>query len=176
MSVLSWFSGPFKRYTRGQFLVYRELSAILDAQLFPTFFRPNSWAPFLRLLRPTFYRTLWTVKVNFLVKKLSAVALNYLHLQEIHPSSNHRGSNKSRKFWYTQSVVFHGHLDGLIGSCYFNHISSVFVCCEVTPNQLPVLISLFWFFHKQAMIFHCRYSSIFDNLFIYNIVRFCYCY
>ncbi len=70
---------------RGRFLVYRELSAILDAQLFPTFFRPNSWAPFLRLLPPTFYRTLWTVKVNFIVKKKGAVALNYLYLQEIYP-------------------------------------------------------------------------------------------
>jgi hypothetical protein len=30
--LLGWISG------------YRELSAILDAQLFPTFLRPNSWA------------------------------------------------------------------------------------------------------------------------------------
>jgi hypothetical protein len=29
-------------FSRGQFLAYRELSAILDAQLFPTFMRPNS--------------------------------------------------------------------------------------------------------------------------------------
>jgi hypothetical protein len=71
--------------TWGQFLVYRELSAILDAPLFPTLFKPNSWAPFSWLLSPTFYRTLWTLKVNFLVKKLSAVALNYLYLQEIRP-------------------------------------------------------------------------------------------
>ncbi len=69
----------------GGFLVYRELSAILDAQLLPTFWKPNSWAPFSWLLRPTFYRTLWTVKVNSLVKKLGAVALNYLYLQEIDP-------------------------------------------------------------------------------------------
>jgi hypothetical protein len=35
-------------------------------------------------LRPTFYRTL-AVKVKFLVKKLGAVALNYLDIQEINP-------------------------------------------------------------------------------------------
>jgi hypothetical protein len=36
-------------------------------------------------LRQTFYRTLWTEKVDFLVKKLGAVALNYLYIQEIDP-------------------------------------------------------------------------------------------
>jgi hypothetical protein len=61
------------------------LSAILDAQLFPTFMRPNSWAPFSWLLRPNFYTTLWTLKVNFWVKKLGAVVLNYLYIQEIDP-------------------------------------------------------------------------------------------
>jgi hypothetical protein len=33
----------------------------------------------------TFYRALWTIKVNFLDKKLGAVALNYLLIQEINP-------------------------------------------------------------------------------------------
>ncbi len=32
-----------------------------------------------------FFRTLWTVKPNFLVKELGAVALNYLEIQEIDP-------------------------------------------------------------------------------------------
>ena len=46
----------------------------------------------------------------------------------------------------------------LIVVCYFNFISFVFVCDEVTPNQLPVVISLFTIlnnFHKQAMVFQC---------------------
>jgi hypothetical protein len=72
----------------GQFLVHRELSAIFDAHLFPTFLKPNSWAPFSWLLRPTFNRALWTIEVNFLVKKLGAVALNYLYIQEIDPWCN----------------------------------------------------------------------------------------
>jgi hypothetical protein len=38
-------------------------------------------------LRPTFHRTLWTVKVNFIVKKLGAAALTYHYSQEIHPRS-----------------------------------------------------------------------------------------
>jgi hypothetical protein len=59
------------------------LSPIADAQLFPTLLRTNSWAPFLQLLCPNFYRTLWTIKVDFLVTKLGAVALNYLYIQEI---------------------------------------------------------------------------------------------
>jgi hypothetical protein len=61
------------------------LRAILDSQIFPTFLRPNSWAPFSWLLRATYFRALWTIKVNFLVKKLGAVALNYLYLQKSTP-------------------------------------------------------------------------------------------
>jgi hypothetical protein len=71
-----WCSTTSKYKKLNPDFLFWELSAILDAQLFPTFLRQNSWAPFSLLLRPTFYRTLWTVKVNLQVKKLGSVALN----------------------------------------------------------------------------------------------------
>jgi hypothetical protein len=77
--------------------LFIELSAILDAQLFPNFLRPNSWAPFSWLLRPTIYRTLWTIKVNLLVRKLGAVGLNYLYIQEIEPCSIWQGTSHKQK-------------------------------------------------------------------------------
>jgi hypothetical protein len=63
---------------RGRFLVYRELSVILEAKLFPTFLRQNSWTQVITR-SSTCYRALWTIKVNFVVKRLGAVALNYLY-------------------------------------------------------------------------------------------------
>jgi hypothetical protein len=58
-------------FTRGRFPDNRELSAILDAQLFPTLLSQMK-------KELHFYRALWTEKVNFLVKKMDAVALNNL--------------------------------------------------------------------------------------------------
>ncbi len=75
-------------HIRGLFLDYRELSAILDPNFFPTFLRTNSWVPFSWLLRPAFYRTLRTVNIDFLVKKLGAVALT------IHKKSTPVAKNK----------------------------------------------------------------------------------
>jgi hypothetical protein len=55
-----WFAGKTRGdlplcCTRGQFLVYLELTAILDSQLFPTFLRPNIWA-----------KKTWKKELNFL--------------------------------------------------------------------------------------------------------------
>jgi hypothetical protein len=70
---------------RGRFLVNRELSAILDVQLFPTFLRPNDWSQKSWKRSSTFCRALWAVKVNLLVKKFGAMELNYIYVQEIDP-------------------------------------------------------------------------------------------
>jgi hypothetical protein len=66
------------------FLFIGSWAQFLTPNFFLTFLRPNSWVPFHDFCSQLFIE-LWTIKVYFLVKKLGAVVLNYLYIQEIDP-------------------------------------------------------------------------------------------
>jgi hypothetical protein len=96
---------PYRKF----FITISDISRLsLSPYFYPT---PNSWTPFSWLLHPTFYTALWTVKVNFLVKKLGAVALNYLYMQEIDPRSTKLSCKMLARFWlkcFTWGLSFTG--------------------------------------------------------------------
>jgi hypothetical protein len=76
---------PYVKRSGVDFLFIGSWAQFLTPKFFLPFWGQIVELLFSWLLRPTFYRTLWTVKVDFRVKKLGEVALNYLYIQEIDP-------------------------------------------------------------------------------------------